>query len=112
MEPNLDDVTKDQFDLSCNPAKVVATADAADQVNGFCGIVKIQCGDVNTNGNVTTVDAHIALRMAVSLVLPSPLADVTSPYGSVFSSDALAIIQQSVGSSPPPSFCGAVGSNF
>jgi hypothetical protein len=52
-------------------------------------------GDANNDGNITTADAVIALRMAVGAVSPNEEADVNRD-GDVTSLDALMILQAAV----------------
>ena len=64
---------------------------------GTIGIVPVgEPGDLNGDGEVTSVDALRALQMAVELIPIDPAADVSCD-GKVTSVDALMILQKSVG---------------
>ena len=63
-----------------------------------------EIGDINNDTKVTSVDALIALQMAVGILPIDPAADVSCD-GNVTSLDALMILHKSVGSMELKSCC-------
>ena len=113
MAAALDDVTKDQLDLACNPARVRTYTQEAifgNEGPGVCLPLSLSCGNVDASQQgipdvckgglphktrITATDAQAALLMAVGSLLPSPLADVTAD-SVVSATDSLKILRFTV----------------